>query len=67
MLTFFVDSTVLVNGYHIYSTACYYNSSVSNLYFAWWDDSQVFFTYANFPYFSGPTPFLIFKSMWANI
>lgn len=26
-----VDSTILVNGYHIYSTACYYNSSVSNL------------------------------------
>lgn len=65
--TFFVDSSILVKGYHIYSTAYYYNSSVSNLYFAWWDDSQVFFTYANFPHFSGPTPFLIFKSMWANI
>lgn len=35
----FVDSTILVNGYHIYSTACYYNSSVSNLSFAC---SQVF-------------------------
>lgn len=34
-----VDSTILVNGYHIYSTACYYNSSVSNLGFTC---SQVF-------------------------
>lgn len=37
---FFVDSTILVNGNHIYSTACYYNSSVSNLYFACWDDTS---------------------------
>lgn len=37
----FVDSTILVNGYHIYSTACNYNSSVSNLCFACWDASSL--------------------------
>lgn len=28
--------------------------------------TQVVFMYANFPHFSGPSPFLISKSMWAN-
>jgi len=50
----FVDSTILVNGYHIYSTACNYNSSVSNLCFAFWDASQVFLVVANFPPFLRP-------------
>lgn len=31
----FVDSTILVNGYHIYSAACNYNNSVSNLCCSW--------------------------------
>lgn len=55
----FVDSTILVNGYHIYSTACNYNSSVSNLCFACWDASQVFLVVANFPPFLRPIPCLI--------
>lgn len=63
----FVDSTILVNGYHIYSTACNYNSSVSNLCFACWDASQVFFAVANFPPFLRPIPCPIRKSMLENM
>lgn len=63
----FVDSTILVNGYHIYSTACNYNSSVSNLCFACWDASQVFLVVANFPPFLRPIPCPILKSMLENM
>lgn len=61
----FVDSTILVNGYHIYSTACNYNSSVSNLCFACWDASQVFLVVANFPPFLRPVPpFWFTRACW---
>ena len=63
----FVDSTILVNGYHIYSIACNYNSSVSNLCFACWDASQVFLVVANFPPFLRPIPCPILKSMLENM
>lgn len=63
----FVDSTILVNGYHIYSTACNYNSSVSNLCFACWDASQVFPVVANFPPFLRPIPCPFLKSMLENM
>lgn len=51
----FVDSTILVNGYHIYSAACNYNSSVSNLCFIFWDASQVFLWSPIFRQCSGPS------------
>lgn len=56
----FVDSTILVNGYHIYSTAYNYNSSVSNIGFACWDALKVFLVVANFPPFL--RPILILKA-----
>lgn len=51
---FFVDSTILVNVYHIYSTVCNYDSSLSNLCFTCWDASQVLIMVANFPPFLRP-------------
>ena len=64
--TIFVDSTILVNGYHIYSTACNYNNSVSNLCCSCWDASQVFLAVANFPPLLGPISSPGLKNMSGN-
>lgn len=63
----FVDSTILVNGYHIYSTACNYNSSVSNLCSACWDASQVLAAVANFPPFPWASPAHLQQNMLRNM
>lgn len=63
----FVDSTILVNGYHIYSTACNYNSSVSNLCSACWDASQVLAAVANFPPFPWASPAHLQQNMLKNM